>query len=69
MRINMLSEGKSMSNKRFDKIYSQGTLTVTEIWVDKVTGVNYIYHKDGYGGGITPLLDGEGNVVVSSVLH
>ena len=34
-------------NSRFEKIYSQGTMTVTEIWVDKVTGVNYIFHQNG----------------------
>ena len=33
-----------MKNERFEVIYSQGKLTVTEIWVDKVTGVNYLYH-------------------------
>ena len=26
--------------ERFEKIYSQGALTTTEIWVDKETGVN-----------------------------
>ena len=26
--------------KRFEKVYAQGTMTVTEIWVDKETGVN-----------------------------
>ena len=40
-------------NERFEKIYSQGTLTVTQIWVDKETGVNYLYHMDGYSGGLT----------------
>ena len=30
--------------ERFEKIYSQGALTTTEIWVDKETGVNYLYH-------------------------
>ena len=28
--------------ERFEKIYSQGALTTTEIWVDKETGVNYL---------------------------
>ena len=43
-------------NDRFEKIYSQGTMNVTEIWVDKETGVNYMYHVSGYSGGLTPLL-------------
>ena len=46
-------------NDRFERIYTQGTLTVTQIWVDKETGVNYLYHMDGYSGGLTPLLDRE----------
>ena len=45
---------------RFEKIYSQGAMTVIEIWVDKETGVQYLYHAAGYGAGITPLLDKDG---------
>lgn len=56
-------------NERFEKIYSQGTLTVTQIWVDKETGVNYLYHMDGYSGGLTPLLDREGKPVISPVYY
>ena len=56
-------------NERFEKVYSQGTLTVTQIWVDKETGVNYLYHEDGYSGGLTPLLDREGTPVISTVVH
>lgn len=54
---------------RFKKIFSQyeGGLSGvnTEIWLDKVTGVNYIYHRDGYSGGLTPLLDSDGKPVVT----
>ena len=52
--------------ERFVKIYSQGKLVVSEIWVDVVTGVNYVYHAAGYSGGLTPLLDKDGKPVVSS---
>jgi valyl-tRNA synthetase len=45
---------------RFEKVYSQGMSNVTEIWVDKETGIQYLYHSAGYGAGITPLLDKEG---------
>ena len=55
--------------ERFEKVYSQGKLTVTQIWVDKETGVNYLYHEDGYSGGLTPLLDREGKPVISAVVH
>ena len=52
---------------RFEKVYSQGTLNVTEIWIDKETGVNYVFHASGYSGGLTPLLDREGKPIISSV--
>lgn len=54
-------------DERFEKIYSQGTLNITEIWVDKETGVNYVFHVSGYAGGMTPLLDGDGKPVVSPI--
>ena len=50
---------------RFEKVYKQGITTVTEIWVDKKTGVNYLYHLDGYSGSLTPLIDREGKPVIS----
>ena len=50
---------------RFVKIYSQGSFTTLQIWVDRETGVNYLWHEDGYSGGLTPLLDARGNVVVT----
>ena len=37
--------------KRFEKIYSQGAMNIMEIWVDKETGVNYIFHSSGSAGG------------------
>ena len=56
-------------NNRFEKVYSQGVGNVTEIWVDKETGVNYIFHASGYAGGMTPLLDREGKPVITPVLN
>ena len=44
---------------RFEKIYKQGTLSIVELWVDTETGVNYMFVKDGYGGGLSPLLRSE----------
>ena len=52
--------------KRFEKVYSQD-LGATEIWVDKETGVNYLYHSGGYSGGLTVLLDKDGNPVVTPI--
>ena len=56
-------------NERFEKIYSQGNLNVTEIWVDKETGVNYVFHQSGYAGGITPLLDRDGKPVITTIVN
>ena len=56
-------------NDRFEKVYSQGTMNVMEIWVDRETGVNYVFHASGYAGGITPLLDRDGKTIVSPVLN
>ncbi len=58
-------------DERFVKTYKQAgkglSDTVTEIWVDTRTGVNYIFHKSGYGAGLTPLLDKDGKPVVTLV--
>ena len=54
--------------KRFEKIYSQ-SMGAVEIWVDKETGVNYVFHASGHAGGITPLLDREGKPVVSPLIN
>ena len=54
-------------DKRFVEVYSQGTLTVTEIWVDRETGVNYLFHASGNAGGLTPLLDKDGRPVITPV--
>lgn len=53
---------------RFEKIYTQRAMSVMEIWVDKETGVNYVYHQSGHSGGMTPLLDSDGKPIVSSVI-
>ena len=54
-----------MANERFVKTYTQGVTNVTEIWVDKETGVNYVFHMSGYAGGLTPLLDADGKPIVT----
>ena len=55
------------NNDRFVKTYSQGVANITEIWVDKETGVNYVFHVAGYAGGLTPLLDKDGKPVVTPI--
>ena len=55
-------------NNRFEKTYSQGFGSM-EIWVDKETGVNYLYHQSGYSGGFTVLLDREGKPVITPIVN
>ncbi len=51
--------------ERFVRIYTQGKFTSTEIWVDKETGVNYLFRQSGYAGGMTPLLDKDGKPIIT----
>ena len=54
---------------RFVRIYAQGNSfgTRVEIWVDKHTGVNYLWQASGYAGGLTPLLNADGRPVVTGI--
>ncbi len=54
-------------NDRFENVYSQGGLSTMEIWVDKETRVNYLFHTSGYAGGMTPLLGRDGKPIISPV--
>lgn len=56
-------------NERFERVYSQGTINIMEIWVDKETGVNYVFHVNGNAGGMTPLLGRDGNPVISPIVN
>lgn len=53
--------------ERFIKAYSQGISHTIEIWVDTETGVNYLYRCNGYGGGLTALIDKDGKPVVTPI--
>ena len=55
-------------DKRFERIYKQGSMNPMEIWVDKETGINYLWHSSGYAGGLTTLLDPDGKPVVTPEL-
>lgn len=54
--------------KRFEKVYSQD-LGSMQIYVDKETGVNYLFTTNGYAGGLTPLLDRDGKPVISPIIN
>ena len=58
------------NKKKFAEVFREGNLFKYEgkrlILVDTETGVNYLTWQNGnLVGGITPLLDGEGKVVIS----
>ena len=52
-------------DNRFIKIYSQGGGS-GKIFIDRETGVNYLFCQSGYAGGLTPLLDKDGKPVITT---
>ena len=55
-------------DKRFQVILDESTGLMgneTEIIADKATGVNYLFVKNGYGAGLTVLVDAEGKPVIT----
>ena len=52
---------------RFEKIHGEGVVNVSEIWVDKKTGVNYLFHASGNSGGLTVLLNRDGTPVITPI--
>ena len=56
-----------MNDKRFQVLYSQGTLEIVRILLDRETGVQYLQVCSGYAGGLTPLLDRDGKPVAGPV--
>ena len=59
------------NDDRFQVVFKEGFQLKDEgfrqIMVDTQTGVNYLVWKSGYAGGITPLLDHSGNVVITNI--
>lgn len=54
------------TNERFEVIYKEGGMSGCKVLVDKETGVNYLFCWDGYAGGLTPLLNMNGNPIIKS---
>ncbi len=54
---------------RFEVIEKEGSQLKStgeiQIVVDKETGVNYLWMKSGYAGGLTPLLDENGKPIIT----
>lgn len=53
------------NQERFIRMKRWGALKAVEIWVDTQTGVNYVFVRAGYAGGLSPLLDANGKPIVS----
>ena len=54
-----------MKEKRFEVIYSQGSIEQLKIVVDTKTGVQYLAMQAGYAGGLTALLDRDGKPILA----
>ena len=58
------------NDKRFIRTWKESNMSgASEIWVDRETGVNYLYHSAGYSGGLTPLLNRDGSPVITTVFE
>ena len=56
--------------ERFVKALDEGSAAFgcqRMIWVERQTGVNYLWVASGYSGGLTPLLDATGRPIVTAV--
>ncbi|MFD1412623.1 DUF6440 family protein [Oceanobacillus jeddahense] len=53
-----------MANDRFEEVYTQGKWKVTKVIRDNETGVLYMSHQEGYGSGLTVMVDQEGKPLV-----
>lgn len=57
---------RNEERERFEIVYQEGGfMDAKTIYVDKETGVNYLFIASGYAGGLTPLLDAEGKPVIT----
>ena len=58
---------KKQQSRRFVTYYSEGKIAGTDLLVDVETGVMYLFHRDGYCGGLTPLLGSDGKPMVADL--
>lgn len=54
---------------RFEMVYTENSFSENymAIYVDKQTGVNYLFSCYGNAGGLTPLLNRDGSPVISPI--
>lgn len=57
--------------KRFVVTSYEGNAFSNEatVVVDRLTGVNYLFFRSGYAGGLTPLLDRDGKPVITAITN
>lgn len=55
------ADGYQEGTDRFKVAISEGD---NRVYVDTETGVMYFYHKNGYGGGMSVMLDADGNPLI-----
>ncbi len=58
------------AGERFIIAYQQGgdsDICMMRVLIDRATGVNYLYHKVGYSGGLTVLLGKDGKPIITPV--
>ena len=57
------------NEERFLKSYSQGGFlnNLLEVWVDRQTGVNYLYCATGQAAGLSVMLNRDGTPVVTPI--
>lgn len=59
-----MKEDIMKKKKRFEEVYTQGKLTISKVIRDNETGVLYLVHQEGYGMGLTVMVDAEGKPIV-----
>lgn len=55
--------------RRFVEVFTEGSAMTdsSRLFVDRETGVTYLFIQSGYGAGLTPLLDKDGKPVITEL--
>ena len=55
--------------RRFAEVFTEGSVMTdsSTLFVDRETGVTYLFIKSGYGAGLTPLRDKDGKPVITEL--
>ncbi len=62
---------RQKKDKRFIEIFREGSAFDSQraIWVDRETGVHYLFIHSGYGTSITPLLGSDGQPIIHKIYN